>query len=148
MDKRLLGIMGSVFLLIIIFIFRIILNTYDSVWNHFAQWVLFIEAIGIMSSVFYLYKKQLITFFKARRDLLMLSGSLIVMELFFMLKNADQLRMTYPFGLIISIIMLVIIYSLLPVKLRMFAGIFLVVMFTAYTIGQDVYLRIFNDYFS
>ena len=148
MDKRILGIMGSVFLLIIIFIFRIILNTYDSVWNHFAQWVLFIEAIGIMSSVFYLYKKQLIAFFKARRDLLMLSGSLIVMELLFMLKNADQLRMTYPLGLVISIIILVIIYSLLPVKLRMFTGIFLVVMFTAYTIGQDVYLRIFNDYFS
>ncbi|MDY0294318.1 MAG: LTA synthase family protein [Acholeplasmataceae bacterium] len=148
MHKKVLGITGSVVLLILIYVFRLILNTYDNVWNYFAQWVLFIEAIGIISTLFALYRNQIISFFKERKDLSLLLGSLVVMELLFMLKNASQLGMTYPFGLILSLLLLVIIYTLSPQKIKLILGIFLIFIFASYTIGQDVYLRIFNDYFS
>lgn len=148
MQKRTLSILGSVFLLMILFVIRLFISTYDSVWNHFIQWVLFIEAAGIVLSVFALYRKEILNFIQSRTYLLSLNGTILAMELLFMLKNADTLGVTYLFGLLISHIILIVVIEIVPVSIKKWLGVFILFMFGAYTIGQDVYLNIFNDYFS
>jgi phosphoglycerol transferase MdoB-like AlkP superfamily enzyme len=70
------------------------------------------------------------------------------MEALLMIKQGSIITMTYPFGLLLSLFAWLTLGKIMPRKAVQWYGIITLIIFGSYVIGQDVYVRIFNDYFS
>ena len=141
-------IIGSILLLGVMLGIRLWLNEVGQIENTLTSWFIFSGSLLTLVLVAILYGKQIYSFFKQAKDLRLLLAALIVMEVLFMIKNGGPLGFTYPFGFILSLVVWMIITMILPHKIARVWSVLTIVIFGAYVLGQDTYLRIFNDYFS
>ncbi len=148
MRKKQYYIIGSFLLIGLMLIIRLWLNEVGEQENTLTTWFIFVGSLLTLFLVFFLYGKQVSTFLNDAKDIRILLFGLVLMEVFFMIKNAGTLGFTYPFGVLLSFVFWMVITMILPHKLARIWGISTIIIFGAYVIGQDTYLRIFNDYFS
>ena len=141
-------IVSLILLLGVVFILRLAINNSSPLLNTVSRWILFIGSIGVVFVTFAFYRKELITFFKPAKDIQIVVFALLLMEASFMIKNAQLIGLTYVFGLLLSLILWVILYALLPPKISHILGYFTLILFGIYVMGQDLYYRIFDDFFS
>lgn len=147
-NRRQIYILSIILLLILGFVLRLTLRDMQSSWYAIIQDVTWILSALVLILFFSNYKKTFLSFFKEAKGLNILVIAFLIMESSFMIKNATHIGMSYPFGLLLSLWVWLMIFLLLPPLVARIWGVFSICFFTAYTIGQDVYLRIFKDYFS
>ncbi|HAX03147.1 MAG: hypothetical protein A2Y45_06910 [Tenericutes bacterium GWC2_34_14] len=140
-------IIGFIVLLGVIFGLRLMTENNQFIYT-LSGWFLGIGSLGLLGSLYMLYGKELWTFLLKSKDIWLILASLILMELLFVIKNVDHLYLTYLFGLIISLFLWVIIYLSIPKTYAKIFCVFTIIMFGSYVIGQDIYVRIFHDYFT
>lgn len=141
-------IIGSILLLGLMLCVRLWLNKMGQMENSLTSWFIFSGSILTLVLILVLYGRPIIRFFKDVKDLRILLLAIILMEFFFILKNGTSLGFTYPFGLLLSLVIWILITMSLPHRIARIWAVSSIVIFGAYVFGQDTYIRIFNDYFS
>jgi phosphoglycerol transferase MdoB-like AlkP superfamily enzyme len=140
-------IIGFIVLLGVIFGLRLMTNDNQFIYT-LSSWLLGLGSLGLLGSLYVLYGKELWAFLLKSKDIWLILVSLILMELLFVIKNVDHLYLTYFFGLIISLLIWIIIYVSIPKTYAKIFAVITMIIFGSYVIGQDIYVRIFHDYFS
>ncbi len=144
-------IMSGALLTLLITPLFILRLTLTSSYPHAAMvitWVLF--SLSCLGWVIWMIldRKTLMSSFHEARPLYGVAGILLFMEILLMIKQGSIITMTYPFGVLISLYVWLILGQLLSPRVVKWYGLVTLVIFASYVIGQDVYVRIFHDYFS
>lgn len=141
-------IIGLMVLLGVIFGLRLGYAKPETVLNDVLTWLIWFGSLGILILFMTLNGKAILSILKQAKDLLIFVSTFFWMEIFFVIKNMDGLKMTYLYGLLLSIFLWVMLYLLLPKKYAKIFGVLSLIIYGSYVIGQDIYVRIFHDYFS
>lgn len=143
-------ILGTLFMVVmtLLFILRLLLTPSYPHAAWVVSWVLFSLSIVGLIGWLLLDWKHLVTSFQEAKPLYIVAAIMLVMEGLLMIKQGTMITMTYPFGLLLSFYMWLTIGQLLPTTITKGYMVVTLIIFGSYVIGQDVYIRIFHDYFS
>ncbi len=136
------------FLISLLFVFRLILNRTSPDTAYVVSWGVFLlSCIGWIGWMI-IDRKHILTSYQEAKPLYGVALILLIMEVLLMIKQGSIITMTYPFGLLLSLFSWLTLGQIIPRKTVKWYGIITLIIFGSYVIGQDVYVRIFHDYFS
>lgn len=106
MRKKQYYIIGSFLLIGLMLIIRLWLNEVGEQENTLTTWFIFVGSLLTLFLVFFLYGKQVSTFLNDAKDIRILLFGLVLMEVFFMIKNAGTLGFTLSIWCLIKFCLL------------------------------------------
>lgn len=112
------------------------------------SWALLITSLGLCLCWLSRYRKSIMRYLSSQPNVMIFVIALLLIEIFFVVKNFDMITWTYLFGLWFSIAFWVFLITIIPKKHQLIAFIISLFFYSIYLVGQDIYLRIFNDLFS
>lgn len=137
--------------LIILSIFwglRIGLDRGDQTFVYGLDITVFLGSLSLMIWNLWFYRSHVISWYKKHKDLTFTLGAFLVFEVSFMLKNEFVPTQAYLFGALLGFSIWLLIAQMTNGKLRVVFLTLSILIFMSYTIGQDVYYRIFREFFS
>lgn len=120
----------------------------SSIGYRLSSWLLLITLISFCLLWINAYRKQISHYMISNLHVMIFVVALLLLELFFTVKNMETIQWTYPFSLGFSITLWVFLIMFTPKKHQLFWFILSLVFYGIYVLGQDVYVRIFHDFFS
>ena len=111
-------------------------------------WMIYLGSLFVAG--FYIYQKRII-FNELKQnylDKVIFVFAIILMEISFYIKNEMMLSKLYPLSLFFIVLTITSVSLLLPKKLSRIFDMTIVSIHFVYLIGQDIYYRIFHDFFS
>jgi lipoteichoic acid synthase len=112
------------------------------------KWVIFTISIVIICYTVLIHKTWIQRNFSNYKDKLIVILSILTIDLSFLIKNALDFSTVYFFTMLIGLCLLALFSMVLPKKLSRVFDIFMIFLFAIYALGQDMYYRIFRDFFS
>ncbi|MDI6453467.1 LTA synthase family protein [Peloplasma aerotolerans] len=120
----------------------------DSIFVSIINWMIFLSSVGLLIYLVYINKFSIKFYNSMHKDKLIIFITIFVIESVFLIKNQLPFSRVYLFSILLILSFTALISLLLPVKLSKFFDFFILIIYGIYTIGQDTYYRIFNDFFS
>lgn len=140
-------IVSLVLLLLIRLAFFLQDGTNDLI-ESFLRWLIFAFSIFVFGVYTRFKVSSFKDFFNKYKDKFIVVGSMFTIDVIFKIKNQLELTPVYLFALLVALIVIALISLLLPRKLSKFYDIFLMIGVAMYAFGQDLYYKIFSDFFS
>lgn len=127
--------------------FRLGLNS-DQALTHGLVVTVFLGSCLLLLGNIWTMRSRWMTWIKRHKDITFVLGALVVFELSFMLKNGFIPSWGYLFGFVFGFLIWARIAHMTRGKFRIIFLMLTLIIFMSYTIGQDVYYRIFREFFS
>lgn len=141
----------SLLLIALLQMIRIIffsVDTHQTLMDAFLIWTIF--SLSFLWLVWFILTKRMTidAVFKKHRDLLVVSIFVIIVELSFMIKVGIPFTRIYLFAVPMSLSIWLGFTLFFKGKTRRIINYVFMIIYAIYIIGQDIYYRIFNDFFS
>ncbi len=134
-------------LLSVIWGFSLGLNS-DQGLSNGLEITVFLGSLLLLLGNVWVYRSHLISWVKKHDDLTFVLGAMIIFELSFMIKNGFIPTWAYLFGFMLGFLIWVLLAQVTRGRFRTIFLLLSLIIFMSYTIGQDVYYRIFREFFS
>ena len=138
------------YLLIILFVIRLTffysLNSYEL--DNIFKIIIFIISILFLILIIFLNKDYFIYLYKNNKSYFLIMFYLLFLELSLNFKNNYHFSYIYFFNILLSSFLFLFISFLIPQKIMNILNIFLIIFYCIYFFAQDVYFKVFEDYFS
>ena len=145
--KQLKIIAYTLFFLAFIHAFQLIFID-DSELKSILKWILFSISILVLLYFVYIHKSWIQKNYLDYKDKWILAISIVLMDISFLIKNSLDFSMVYLFSMLFGLSLLILISLVLPRKVSRIFDIFVMCFYALYYLGQDMYYRIFRDFFS
>ncbi|MDO9630111.1 MAG: LTA synthase family protein [Acholeplasmataceae bacterium] len=120
----------------------------DYIVKDIFKWILFSLSLLLIGYFIYINKSWLQKNYLTYLDKFILGIAMLTMDILFLLKNSLSFSMIYIFSILLGLSILVIFSMILPIKMSRIFDIFIISFYAVYLLGQDIYFRIFRDFFS
>ena len=141
------AVFGLLMLLLVRLVFFLQDDTNDTV-EYILRWTIFAGSIGVISLYIYYSIDSVIGLTIKYQDKFLVIGLIFFIELAFKIKNNLALTPVYLFALLLILLLITTFSLLLPKILSKIFDVSLMVLYVIYTFSQDLYYKIFNDFFS
>lgn len=141
------GILGLFALLAVRLIFFLKEGTNENI-ESILIWTIYAGSLFVIAYYIYLKKDFLKNNWFNYKDKIIFASAILAMEIAFYVKNQMVFSKLYPFSLLLMLALVVAVSLLLPKKWSRVYDILVVSFHFAYLIGQDIYYRIFHEFFS
>jgi len=112
------------------------------------KWAIFSLSIILVCYTLFIHKSWIEKNHVRYKDKIIVVSAILVMDLSFLIKNSLELSMVYLFSMLLGLSLLALLSMLLPIRLSRIFDIFMIGFYSIYILGQDIYYRIFRDFFS
>jgi len=130
---------------------RLIFVSKDGVrshWDVFLIIVIWIGSVVWLALTVWNLRKPIKNLMDAHPDVLLFAVYLLIMEILFLIKIGMLPTLVYPLSLLLAFSATAVLTLLFSPKTRRIVHQSFMVFFAIYLMGQDVYYRIFKDFFS
>jgi len=145
--KLLYGILGLFALLVIRLLFFLKDGTSEII-ESVLIWTIYAGSLFVIAYYIHLKKESIRKDWLSYKDKIIFVSAILWMEVAFYIKNEMVFSKLYPISMLFILLVVVAVSLLLPKKLSRIFDIFIVSFHTFYLIGQDIYYRIFHEFFS
>lgn len=112
------------------------------------RWVIFFGSVGLVSLYIYFSVNSVRDFFIKYQDKFILVGLIFWIDVAFKVKNSLELTPVYLFAILLMLLLIALFSLLLPKKVSKIFDVTLMILYVIYAFSQDLYYKIFNDFFS
>jgi lipoteichoic acid synthase len=112
------------------------------------KWILFLLSLCVVLYFTYIHKKSIQKNFFSYKDKWIVAFAILFMDISFLIKNSLDFSMIYLFSMLFGLSFLILFSTLLPKKVSRIFDILMIGLYSIYCLGQDIYYRIFHDFFS
>ncbi|PKK98216.1 MAG: hypothetical protein CVV57_08095 [Tenericutes bacterium HGW-Tenericutes-2] len=112
------------------------------------KWIIFTLSIILISYAALIHKDWIKKNIFRYKDKLIVISTIFIIDLSFLIKNALDFSMVYTFTMLLGLILLALFSMVLPVRISRVFDVFMIGLYAFYVLGQDMYYRIFRDFFS
>jgi len=112
------------------------------------KWVIFALSILLLGYTIFIHKLWIEKNFMRYKDKLIVIFAILLMDLSFLIKNSLEFSMIYLFSMLLGLSLLALFSMVLPVRFSRIFDFFIMGLYAIYALGQDIYYRIFRDFFS
>ena len=140
-----------VFSLIMLLLVRLVFFLQDDtsdIIESILRWTIFVGSVSIISIYIKFNIKSIKEFFMKYQDKFILVGLIFWIDIAFKIKNSLELTPVYLFALLLILILIATFSLLLPKKASKIFDISLMILYVVYAFSQDLYYKIFRDFFS
>ncbi len=134
-------------LLSVIWGIRLGLNS-DQALSNGLEITVFLGSLLLLLGNVWINRLRWMTWLKNHKDLTFVLGAMMIFEFSFMIKNEFSPTWAYLFGSLFGFIIWVLLAQMTKGRFRTIFLLLSLIIFMSYTIGQDVYYRIFREFFS
>lgn len=112
------------------------------------KWILFSISLLVLVYFIYIHKTWIQRNYLHYKDKWIVIVSILLMDISFLIKNALDFSMIYLFSMLFGLSLLILLSLVLPRKFSRIFDMFIIGFYSFYYLGQDMYYRIFRDFFS
>jgi lipoteichoic acid synthase len=112
------------------------------------QIIIYLGSIGLITWFLWLKRTIVMSWIQSPGEKRWVIAFFLVLEISFLLKTGIMPSGLYVFSILLSISLFVLLSMYLPKRVSKILDITSMIIFTLYILGQDIYYRIFNDFFS
>ena len=141
------GMLGLFALLVIRLLFFLKDGTNDII-ESILIWTIYAGSLFVVAYYIIQKKESIQKDWFSYKDKIIFVSAILWMEIAFYIKNEMVFSKLYPISMLFILLVVVAVSLLLPKKLSRIFDIFIVSFHTFYLIGQDIYYRIFHEFFS
>lgn len=112
------------------------------------RWAIFGGSLGILGLYIYYNIRSVKEFILRYQDKFLVAGLIFSIEIAFKIKNSLELTPVFLFALFLIILLIVLVSLFLPKKGSKVFDVTIMILYVIYAFSQDLYYKIFNDFFS
>jgi len=109
---------------------------------------IFIGSAILVTTYSYFNIDSIYEFYLKYQDKFIFAGLILLLDIAFKIKNRLELTPVYLFSMIFIILLIMIFSMLLPKKISRIFDVTFMIIYVVYIFSQDLYYKIFNDFFS
>ncbi|RJX26689.1 MAG: alkaline phosphatase family protein [Acholeplasma sp.] len=128
--------------------FRIGFNSGDQAISLGLDIIVFLGSLCLLLWNVWFYPSDGLAWLKNHKEIVIVLGAMILFEISFMLKNGFVPTWAYFFGALLGFLIWLWIAQFTKGTFRIVFLLISIIIFMSYTLGQDVYYRIFREFFS